>query len=141
MYIQKAAIDSAPLGNKNGSGCQNHDAEERSVNEELDEIFEGCFRDDSANPGAEVVHFEDAAVNFATVVGAVRFMSETAGAECGTPVGVADEDLALPEGDFGGVVMASVMVVCVLIGARQAAVIGAAGFQILRIALPGFWKG
>lgn len=72
-------------------------AETCGVEEELDEEFVGCFRDDPADPWAEVVHFADAAVHFAAVVCAVALPVEAGGAEGRPAVEVADEDVFMPE--------------------------------------------
>jgi hypothetical protein len=64
------------LGDQDSHGGQHHDAEEGGVREELDEVFEGCFGHDAADPGAEMIHLEHATVDFATMMGAVRFMGE-----------------------------------------------------------------
>ncbi len=74
MYIQEAWVDPPPLGDENRDGRQNHNAEESGVDVELYEVFERCFRYDTTDPGAEVVHFQHAAVHFAAVVGAVRLV-------------------------------------------------------------------
>ena len=61
------------------------------IEEELDEELEGRFADDAANPGAEVVHFSDAAVDFAAVMCAIRFPVETCGAEGRPAIEFGDE--------------------------------------------------
>ena len=74
MYIQESPVDLSPLSDKNSNTRQHDNTEESGVDKELDEVFEACFGDDTADPGAEMVHFEDAAVHFAAVMGAIGFM-------------------------------------------------------------------
>jgi hypothetical protein len=104
VYVQKGWVGAPALGDEDSHGGQHHDAEEGGVDEELDKVFKGCFGYDAADPGAEMIHLEHATVDFAAVVGAVRFVGETGGAEGGAAVWVADEDVSLPEGKLGGIV-------------------------------------
>jgi hypothetical protein len=139
VYIQKGWVGPPPLGDDDSHGCQHHDAEEGGVDEELYEVFEGCFGHDAANPGAEMIHFEHTTVNFAAMVGAVRFVGETGGAEGGAAVRVADEVVALPKWYLSGIFNMARRgggrgESCVLCwGEETAAVVGATRFEVLGI--------
>lgn len=74
MYIQKPWVNPPPLRYENRDGRQDHNTEESGIDIELDEVFEGCFGYNTTDPGAEVIHFQHAAVNLAAVVGAVRLV-------------------------------------------------------------------
>lgn len=139
MHVQEAVpLSFPPFGDENSHGRQHHYAEDSSVDQKLDEEFKRGFRHDSANPGAEVVHFVNTTVHFAAVVSAVRLVAQTARAERRTAVRVADEDIPLPEMDFGraGLLITGAMVRFVLFSVGKTAVIGSGRLGIAITRLP-----
>ena len=72
-------------------------AKDCCVEGELDKEFERCFADYTADPGAEVVHLSDAAIDFAAVVISIQLPREAVAAEWGAAIVLADEDISSPE--------------------------------------------
>lgn len=136
MHVQEATVHSSPLGDENSDGRQDHGAEHDGMDKKLDKEFKGCFRYDTAHPWAEVVHFTDTAIHFAAVMCSIGFMDQTGRAEAGTAIGVADEDVTVPEGYVDRAITTEGIVPCVLDGRREAAVVGAARFAVRVIGWP-----
>ena len=64
---------------------------------ELNEVFERSLGHDAADPRTEMVHFNHAPAELTAVMGTVRLVIVTCGAEWWTAIPTADEYVFLPE--------------------------------------------
>ena len=96
MHIQESSL-TTPFRIKVCHEDQSVCAKQRGIETELDEEFETRLRNDASDPRAKMVHLPYTAVNFATVMSAVRLKVQTRGAKWRSAVPVTNKDILQPE--------------------------------------------
>jgi len=96
MHIQESSL-AMPFRIKVCHENQSICAKQRGIETELDEEFDTRLRNDASDPRAKMVHLPYTAINFATVMSAVRLKVQTRRAKWRSAVIVANKDVLQPE--------------------------------------------